>query len=185
MLAGDELSEVAALLLVRAVAADLIDAEVRVGAIGEPDRGGGARDFLHGNAVLEITEPCPTPFLLDRDAVHAKLAQLGPEIAREHIATVDLIGAPGNSFSGKAAHALAQHVGRLAQAEIKAANVVHAHGADLACRQPAQAAIDLIVLINARPSSHKQYCALRAVCALDSAVAARSSPCAKQGARQE
>src|SRR6266704_1824415 len=134
MLAGDELSEVTALLLVRAVAADLIDAEVRVGAIGEPDRGGGARDFLHGNAVLEITEPCPTPFLLDRDAVHAELAQ----------------------------------------AEIKAANVVHAHGADLACRQPAQAAIDLLVLINARPSSHKQYCALRPVCALDSAVAARS-----------
>src|SRR6266567_3687399 len=167
MLAGDELSEVAALLLVRAVAADLIDAEVRVGAIREPDRGGGARDFLHGNAVLEITEPCPTPFLLDRDAVHAELAQLGPEIAREQIAAVDLIGARGNAFSGKTAHALAQHVGRLAQAEIKAANVVHAHGADLACRQPAQAAIDLLVLINARPSSHKQYCALRPVCALD------------------
>src|SRR5947208_4043067 len=185
MLAGDQLSEVTALLLVRAVAADLIDAEVRVGAIGEPDRCGGARDFLHGNAVLEITEPCPTPFLLDRDAVHAELAQLGPEIAREHIAAVDLIGARGNAFSGKTAHALAQHVDRLAQAEIKDANVVHAHGAELECRQPAQSAVDRLDLISARPSSHKQYCALRAVCALDSTAAARSSPCAKQGARQE
>src|SRR5262249_36314539 len=128
MLAGDEVSEIAALLLVRAVAADLIDAEVRVGAIGEPDRGGRAGDFLHGNAVLEITEPCPTPFLLDRDAVHAELTQLGPEIAREHVAAIDFLGARRNAFSGKAAHALPQHVGRLAEAEIKAANVVYAHG---------------------------------------------------------
>ncbi len=128
MLAGDELFEVAALLLVRSVAANLVHAEVRVSTIRQPDRGRGARDFLHSNAVLEITEPRPAPFLLDRDAVHTELAQLGPEVAREDVAAVDLLGARGNAFTGEAAHALAQHVSGLAQTEIKAANVVHAHG---------------------------------------------------------
>ena len=96
-------------------------------AIGEADRGGGARDFLHRDAVLEIAEPGAAPFLLDGDAVHAELAQLRPEIARKRVAAVDLVGARRDPVGGEAAHAVAQHVGGLAQAEIKAADVVYAH----------------------------------------------------------
>src|SRR5262249_37890307 len=127
VLAGDELAEITALLIVAAVAANRVDAEVGMRAIGQPDRGRGARDFLHRDAVLEIPEPRPAPFLLDRDAVHAELAQLRPKIAREGVAAVDLVGARGDALGGETAHAVAQHVGGLAQAEIKAARIVYAH----------------------------------------------------------
>src|SRR5262249_11242764 len=120
--------EIAALLIVAAVAADLVDAEVRMRAIGQPDRGGGARDFLHRDAVLEIAEPRPTPFLLDGDAVHAELAQLGPEVAREGVAAVDLVGGRGEAPGGEPAHAGAPYGGGPAQTEIKAGGVVPAQG---------------------------------------------------------
>ena len=42
--------------------------------------------------MLEIAEPGAAPFLLDRDAVQAELAELRPQIAREHVAAVDLVG---------------------------------------------------------------------------------------------
>jgi hypothetical protein len=67
------------------------------------------------------------PFLLDGDAVQAELAEFGPEVAREGVAAVDLVGARCNPVGGKAAHALAQHVGGFAEAEVEAADVVHAH----------------------------------------------------------
>ena len=98
-----------------------------MGAVGKTDRGGGARDFFHRDAVLEIAEPGAAPFLLDRDAVHAELAQLGPQVAWEGVAAVDLVGARRNLVGGKAAHAVAQHVGGLAKAEIKAPDIVDAH----------------------------------------------------------
>src|SRR5437764_928668 len=96
-------------------------------AVGEPDRSGGAGDLLHRDAMLEIAEPGSAPLLLDRDAMHAELAELGPQIAREGVAAVDLVGARRDLVGGEAAHAVAQHVGGLAQAEVEAADVVHAH----------------------------------------------------------
>ena len=102
-------------------------------AVGQADRGGGARDFLHRHAVLEIAEPGSAPFLLDGDAVQAELAELGPEVARKGVAAVDLVGARRDLVGGEAAHAVAQHVGGLAQAEIEAANVVHAHLPPVLC----------------------------------------------------
>ena len=78
--------------------------------------------------MLEIAEPGAAPLLLDRDAVHAELAELRPEVAREGVAAVDLVGARRDLVGGEAAHAVAQHVGGLAQAEIEAAKVVDAHG---------------------------------------------------------
>jgi hypothetical protein len=54
VLARYQLAEIAAFLVVAAVAADLVDAQIRVRAIGKPNRGGGARDFFHRHAVLEI-----------------------------------------------------------------------------------------------------------------------------------
>src|SRR5205085_10561533 len=116
-----------ALPLFSSIAADLLAARVRGRAISQPDGGGGARDFFHRDAVLEIAQSRPAPFLLDRDAVHAELAQIGPKIARKDVAAVDLVGAWRDAISGKPAHAIAQHVGGLAQAEVKTANVIHAH----------------------------------------------------------
>src|SRR5215470_13187474 len=77
--------------------------------------------------MLEIAEPGAAPLLLDRDAVRAELAELRPEIARKGVAAIDLVGARGDLVGGEVTHAVAQHVGGLAQAEIETADVVHAH----------------------------------------------------------
>src|SRR5262249_30167992 len=186
MLAGDELSEIAALLLVRAVAADLIDAEGRVRAIGEPDRGGRAGEFLPRDAGRRRAGPRPTPLLPARDAVQAELAQLGPEVARKNVAAVDLLGARRNARSGKAAHALAQHVGRLAEAEIKSANVVHAHGRHLACRQaadrpPSSFRTRLMHVLDRTSNIARAATIVRPA----TAAAPPPPPCARRGAREE
>ena len=127
VLAGDQLGQIFAFLRVVAVPADLIDAQVRMRPVGEADRAGRARDLLHRDAMLEIAEPGAAPLLLDRDPVHAELAELRPQIARERVGTVDLVGARRDLVGREAAHAVAQHVGGLAQAEIEAAQVVPQH----------------------------------------------------------
>ena len=98
MLAGDQLRQVCALLRLAAVAADLVDAEVGMGAVGQPDGGGGARHLLHGDAMLEIAEAGAAVLLLDRDAVQAEGAHLGPQVAREGVGPVDLVGARRDAF---------------------------------------------------------------------------------------
>ena len=53
--------------------------------------------------MLEIAEPRAAEFLLDGDAVQAEIAQLRPEIAREEVAAVDLVGARRDLVGAKAA----------------------------------------------------------------------------------
>src|SRR5262249_56300490 len=78
-------------------------------------------------AMVEVTESGAAPFLLDRDPMQAELAELRPEVTREGVAAVDLVGARRDLVGGETAHAVAQHVGGLAQAEVEAADVVYAH----------------------------------------------------------
>src|SRR5207253_2983522 len=75
VLARRELREIALLLLRRAVAMDLVNAEVGMRAVRKADGRRAARDFLHGDAVREVTEPCPAVFLGDGDAEDAVLAE--------------------------------------------------------------------------------------------------------------
>jgi len=56
MLAADKLGEVLPLLLRISPTADLVDAEVRVRAVTESDRGGCPRDLLLRDDMLEIAE---------------------------------------------------------------------------------------------------------------------------------
>ncbi len=102
MLAADQLRQVAPLLGLRAVLADLVDAEIGMGAVGQADRGRGARDFLHRDAVLEIAEARPAIVLLHRDAEQAEPAHLLPEVHRELVGAVDLRGAGAISSCEKA-----------------------------------------------------------------------------------
>src|ERR1700748_2136003 len=101
MLAGNQLWQIFALLLFIAVAADLVDAEVGMRAVGQADGGGGARNLLQRDAVLEIAQPRAAEFLLHRDAVQAQRADLGPEVARKLVALVDLGGARRDLVAGK------------------------------------------------------------------------------------
>ena len=93
MLAGNQLRQVFAALGVGAVPPDLVDAEIGMRAVGQADRGRAARDFLHRHAMGEIAEPGAAVFLLDGDAVQAERAHLRPQIAREGVGLVDLVGA--------------------------------------------------------------------------------------------
>src|SRR5438445_11542360 len=93
MFARNQFRQIFALLRLVAVAADLVDAEVGMRAVGQADRGRGPRHFLHRDAVLEIAEAAAAILLLDGDAVQAERSYFGPEITRELIAAVDFGGA--------------------------------------------------------------------------------------------
>ncbi len=110
MLARDQVGQIFALLRVAAVAADLVDAEVRMGAVGEPDRGRGTAHLLHRDAMGEIAHPGAAIFLLDRDAVQAERAHLRPQLHREPVGLVDLGRERRNLLLGKIAHAAPQHI---------------------------------------------------------------------------
>ena len=129
MLAGNELWQITAPLLVAAVAADLVDAQVRMRAVGQADRGAGARNLLHGDAMGEIAEPRPAPLLLDRDAEEPELAELRPQLPRKAVGAVDLGGVRRDLVLGKSAHRVAQHVDVAAEAEIETGKAVLDHRA--------------------------------------------------------
>jgi hypothetical protein len=127
VLAGDQPRQVAALLLLGAVAADLVDAKVGVRAVGQADRGGGAADLLHGHHVLEVAHAGAAVLLLHGDAEDAELAELAPEVGGELVARVDLGRARRDLGGGETRDLGAQGVGGLTEAEVEALEAV-GHG---------------------------------------------------------
>ena len=109
MLARNELRQIAPPLLVTAVTADLVDAQILMRAIGKTDGGGGSRNLLHGHAMREIAEPGATPFLFDCDPEKTKRPELRPQIARKTVGPVDFVGARRDLFLRKVAHRVAKH----------------------------------------------------------------------------
>src|SRR5689334_10557781 len=97
MLARDQFRQVFALLVVIAPTADLIDAEIGMGAIGKSDRGRCAGHLLLGDDMLEIAEAQPAILLLDRDSVEAERAHFRPELTREPVLGVDTRGERGDA----------------------------------------------------------------------------------------
>jgi hypothetical protein len=110
--AAHEAREIALLLLLGAVAMNLVDAEVGVGAVGEADAARGPADLLHHHRVLrfrsaptkthnktkrteekthvQIAQAQPSVLGVHRHAQHAQLAQLLPHLPRKLIALVNL-----------------------------------------------------------------------------------------------
>ena len=124
MLAGNELRQIAPPLLIIAVTANLIDAQVRMRAIGKADGGRGSRNLLHGHAMREITEPGATPFLFDCNPQKAERPTLMPQLAGEAVGPVDLIGARRDFRLRKVAHRIAKHFDIAAKAEIEPGQTV-------------------------------------------------------------
>ena len=93
-------------------------------AVRQADRGGGAGDLLHRDDVLEIAHAGAAVFLLDRDAEHAEIAQLAPQIHRECVVAIDRRGAWRDLVGGEVLHRVAQHVGGFAEVEIQAGKAV-------------------------------------------------------------
>src|SRR3546814_16694533 len=89
-------------------------------AIGQPDRGRGAADLLHRHDMLGVAHAGAAILLLDRDAEDAEIAELAPQIGRKLVIAVDGRGTWGDLVVGEAADRAAQHLRRLATAEIQA-----------------------------------------------------------------
>src|SRR6476646_9588071 len=127
MLAGNQLRQIAALLVRLAVASDLIDAKIGMRAIGEAHGSRTAADFFHGNDVFEIAETGTSPLFLDRDAVQAERAHLRPKLAWKHIGAIDLLCDRRDLVSGESANRLSQRVRGLAEIVFKRAVVGTGH----------------------------------------------------------
>ena len=127
MLAGDQLGQIAPLLRLIAVAHDLVDAEIGMRAVGEADRGRGARDFFHRDAMLEIAEAEAAVFLRRGDPVQAERAHLGPEVAWKEVVAVDRRGARRDFSLGEFSRRFADHVGAFAEVEIERTGGVGDH----------------------------------------------------------
>ena len=128
MLARDQLGQVAPALGGGAVQLDLVDAEVGVRAVAEPNRGRGPAHLLHRDAMLQIAEPAAAFLLVHGDAEKPEIAQPGPEVARELVANVDLLRPRRNLRLREALDRRADHVRRLAEPEIQAGHSVGGHG---------------------------------------------------------
>ncbi len=90
-----------------------------MGAVGQADGGRGARDFLHGDDMFEITEAEPAIVFLHGDAVQAELTHFGPDPARGLVTPVERLGDRREPVPGKARTGLADHVGGLAMGKIE------------------------------------------------------------------
>jgi len=125
--AGDKLWKVAGLLIIIAPTAQLVDAEVRVGAVGEADRGGSAGDLFHRDNMFEIAEAGAAPLLFDSNAEEAEFTHLGQQVARERVRPVDL-GSAGRDFVlGKVFHGFADHVRSFTEIEVQRGICVRDH----------------------------------------------------------
>ena len=83
-------------------------------------------DVAHAGAAV---------FLLDREAEHAQVTHLAPEIGGEVVVAVDGGGARRDLGLGKAADAVAEHVDLLAEIEVEAVSGVAGHGVSLSGRK--------------------------------------------------
>ena len=119
MLAADELGQVLGALLGRAIALDLVDAEVAVCAVRQAHGSGRPRDFFHRNHVGQVAHVGAAIFLAHGDAQHAQIAHLLPQVHGELVGAVDLCGAGGDLFLCKGAHCVAQGVNVFAELEIE------------------------------------------------------------------
>src|SRR5690348_15611631 len=127
MLAGYQLRQIFTLLCGAAVAADLVDAKVRVRAIGKPHRRRAPAHLLHGDAMGEIAHSCTAELLLDGDAVEPQRAHLRPKLAREGVGAIDLRRQRRDLRLREAAHAVAQQIDLGTEIEIERGIPVAGH----------------------------------------------------------
>src|SRR3546814_17902953 len=119
MLAADQFREIFRLLFIIAPAADLVDAEVRVGTIAEADRCRRARYLLDRDDMFQIAEPDSAPLLLDRDAVEAEFAHRRPQfIAWKPVLAIGAVGWRLDHFVGETSGGLADPIGGFATREL-------------------------------------------------------------------
>jgi hypothetical protein len=120
MLAADQPGQVAPLLFLGAVTADLVDAQIGMRAIGKAHRSRGAGDLLHRHDMLKVAHAGAAIVRLHGDAQHTQIAELAPQLHRERVVSIDRRGARRDLVGGERLDAAAQHVGRFAEVEVQA-----------------------------------------------------------------
>lgn len=78
----DELGQVLLLLRGVAIAHNLVDAQVGVGAVAQGNGAASPRELLHNNGMVEVAHLRATVLGRGRDAQQAHVAQLAPELAQ-------------------------------------------------------------------------------------------------------
>ena len=99
-----QLRQIAVPLRIAAMTRELIDAEIGVRSIGEPDRAAGARDLFHDDDVRQVAQVGAAPALRHGHAEQAQRPQLGPEVARKLVSTIDFIGQRRDPLAREATH---------------------------------------------------------------------------------
>ena len=112
------------LLRLAAVAVDLVDAQVGVRAVRQPDRGRGPRHLFHRDDVRQVAEFGAAVFLLHGHAVQAERSEFLPEIGREQVVAVDRGGPRRDLVGSEGLDRVAQGIDGVAEVEVQA-GVVH------------------------------------------------------------
>ncbi|MNE19121.1 hypothetical protein D3C80_1121900 [compost metagenome] len=119
VLAADQLGQVLGFLFVVAVAVDLVDAEVGVGAIGQGHRGRAAADFFHGDHVSQVTQASAAVLFRHGNAQQAHVAEFAPQVGGEQVVDVDLSGARGDLLGDEGLNLIAQHVDGFTEGKVQ------------------------------------------------------------------
>src|SRR5687768_5767024 len=97
----------------------MVHAEIRMRAVREADRGGGATDLFHCDDMREIAQARAAALLLDSDAEQTKRAQIGPKLGREAIIAIDMRSERRDTIARKLCDARSQRVEVVAKTEIE------------------------------------------------------------------
>ena len=108
LLAANQRRQVFAAQLFAGVQADLVDAQIGMRAVTQPDRGRGAADFLHRHHMREVAHAGAAVFGRRGDSEQAEFAHLAPQFVRELVGAVDFGGARRDALGGERGRAFAQ-----------------------------------------------------------------------------
>ena len=81
-----------------------------MGAIGEADRGGSARNLLHGDDMRQIAHARAAEIRIGGDAQQSQLAEFLPQMGGKLVLAVRFLRQRSDALLRKAAHHIAQRL---------------------------------------------------------------------------
>jgi len=108
-----------------AIAVDLVNTEIGVGAIAQAHRGRRPTDFFHRDDVREVAHGTATIDLGHGDTEQPHIAELAPQRVGEFIAAIDFSRERRDFGLRKIVHRGAQQIDGFAEFKIQRGNVYH------------------------------------------------------------
>jgi hypothetical protein len=119
VLPRDQPRQVSGFLLGSTVAVDLVDAQIGVRGIRQPNAARATGDLFHGHHVRQIAHARPAPLFADGQAQQAHVAEFAPQVGWKLVDPVGFGGARGDFMRHEGGHRIAQHVDFFAKEEIQ------------------------------------------------------------------